>query len=176
MKLAIGYVPVRTTSKSGTCLDKHNGYTCTEPLDHRTKHLAAGVAGTDGARPDQAPVYAEWANAKGRGFAAMDPQRQRRFAKSGGVAAQALGKCHVFTVEEARAAGRKGGAIRGADRDGMAAIGRLGGLAVSANRRHMSEIGGKGGSSVSDGPNGKKYMSEMGKKGAAARRAKKAAQ
>jgi general stress protein YciG len=42
-----------------------------------------------------------------RGFAAMDPQRQREIAGLGGRAAHASGHAHEFTVEEARAAGRK---------------------------------------------------------------------
>lgn len=162
MKLAIGYVVARDGPR---CHDVQSG--------HRTKHLATGIAGTDGAPPDKEPVYAEWANERGSGFAAMDPARQRQHATAGGYAAQATGKSHRFTTEQARAAGRKGGAVLALDREHMAAIGRKGGLAVAANRRHMSEIGGKGGSSVSDGPNGKRHMSEIGKKGVAARRAKR---
>jgi len=42
-----------------------------------------------------------------RGFAAMDPQRQREIASLGGRAAHQSGHAHEFTTEEARAAGRK---------------------------------------------------------------------
>lgn len=42
-----------------------------------------------------------------RGFAAMDPQRQREIASLGGRAAHQSGHAHEFTPEEARAAGRK---------------------------------------------------------------------
>ncbi|MEO7391429.1 MAG: KGG domain-containing protein [Ramlibacter sp.] len=42
-----------------------------------------------------------------RGFAAMDKERQREIASLGGRAAHASGRAHEFTVEEARAAGRK---------------------------------------------------------------------
>jgi general stress protein YciG len=42
-----------------------------------------------------------------RGFAAMDPQRQREIASMGGRAAPQSGHAHEFTPEEARAAGRK---------------------------------------------------------------------
>lgn len=45
----------------------------------------------------------------GRGFAGMDPHRQRQIASEGGRAAHAQGTAHEFTSEEARAAGRKGG-------------------------------------------------------------------
>ncbi len=44
-----------------------------------------------------------------RGFAAMDPERQRAIAKEGGKAAHKSGHAHEFTSEEAREAGRKGG-------------------------------------------------------------------
>lgn len=44
-----------------------------------------------------------------RGFASMDPAKQREIASKGGRAAHAQGKAHEFTSEEARAAGRKGG-------------------------------------------------------------------
>lgn len=48
-------------------------------------------------------------NSGGRGFARMDPQKQREIASKGGQAAHASGNAHQFTSEEARAAGRKGG-------------------------------------------------------------------
>lgn len=44
-----------------------------------------------------------------RGFAAMDPERQRAIAREGGKAAHKSGHAHEFTSEEARKAGRKGG-------------------------------------------------------------------
>lgn len=47
-----------------------------------------------------------------RGFAAMDPRRQREIASLGGRAAHQSGHAHEFTTEEARAAGRKRHAVR----------------------------------------------------------------
>lgn len=44
-----------------------------------------------------------------KGFAVMDPQRQREIASEGGRAAHEKGTAHEFTSEEAREAGRKGG-------------------------------------------------------------------
>lgn len=44
-----------------------------------------------------------------RGFASMDPQRQREIASAGGRAAHQLGVAHEWSSEEARQAGRKGG-------------------------------------------------------------------
>jgi general stress protein YciG len=43
----------------------------------------------------------------GRGFASMDPQRQREIASQGGRAAHLSGNAHEFTSEEARRAGQK---------------------------------------------------------------------
>ncbi|ABM36808.1 conserved hypothetical protein [Polaromonas naphthalenivorans CJ2] len=48
-----------------------------------------------------------------RGFAAMNPERQRAIASEGGKAAHQSGNAHEFTSEEARAAGRKGGQASG---------------------------------------------------------------
>ena len=45
----------------------------------------------------------------GRGFASMDPAKQREIASKGGKAAHEKGTGHEWTVEQAREAGRKGG-------------------------------------------------------------------
>ena len=42
---------------------------------------------------------------RNRGFASMDPQRQREIASQGGKAAHEKGTAHEFTSEEARRAG-----------------------------------------------------------------------
>lgn len=68
-----------------------------------------------------------------RGFAAMDPAKQREIASAGGKAAHEHGRAHEWTSEEARAAGRKGGSTVSQNREHMAEIGRRGGLA-RANR------------------------------------------
>ncbi|HET9110989.1 MAG TPA: KGG domain-containing protein [Ktedonobacterales bacterium] len=44
-----------------------------------------------------------------RGFAAMDPKKQREIASKGGHAAHEHGHAHEWTSDEARMAGRKGG-------------------------------------------------------------------
>lgn len=51
----------------------------------------------------------------GRGFASMDPDKQKEIASKGGRAAHLKGTAHEFTSEEARKAGRKGGQARGAN-------------------------------------------------------------
>ena len=48
-----------------------------------------------------------------RGFASMDPEKQREIASKGGKAAHEKGTAHEFTHEEAVEAGRKGGEARG---------------------------------------------------------------
>jgi general stress protein YciG len=53
-----------------------------------------------------------------RGFAAMDPARQRAIASEGGKAAHQSGNAHEFTSEEAREAGRKGGQASGGNHGG----------------------------------------------------------
>jgi general stress protein YciG len=74
-------------------------------------------------------------NDKRRGFASMDPAKQREIARKGGKAAHAKGTAHRFTPEEARAAGTKGGMKVAEDREHMAEIGRKGG-----ERRHSVTI------------------------------------
>jgi general stress protein YciG len=64
-----------------------------------------------------------------RGFASMDPSRQREIASKGGRAAHAKGTAHEWSSDEARTAGRKGGEVVSRDRAHMAAIGREGGEA-----------------------------------------------
>src|SRR5688572_19393610 len=56
-----------------------------------------------------------------RGFASMDPAKQRAIAAEGGRAAHAQGVAHEFDSEEARAAGRKGGQAR-SQRSAMASM------------------------------------------------------
>lgn len=48
-----------------------------------------------------------------RGFAVMDPKKQREIASKGGKAAHEKGSAHEWTSEEARVAGQKGGQARG---------------------------------------------------------------
>jgi general stress protein YciG len=74
-----------------------------------------------------------------RGFASMDPAKQRAIAAEGGRAAHASGNAHEFSSEEAREAGRKGG---------QASHG--GGSASASNKSsgsHSSSGGTRGGSS-----------------------------
>lgn len=53
---------------------------------------------------------------RGRGFAAMDAERQRAIASAGGRAAHRSGHAHEFNSDEAREAGRRGGLARSASR------------------------------------------------------------
>ena len=70
-----------------------------------------------------------------RGFASMDPARQREIASKGGRVAHEKGTAHEWSSNEARNAGRKGGVTVSRDRAHMAAIGREGGESRSAAAR-----------------------------------------
>jgi len=78
-------------------------------------------------------------NTSTRGFASMDPERQRQIARDGGRAAHMKGTAHEFTSEEARNAGRKGGETVSKDREHMAEIGRKGGRSSGNNRKPNEE-------------------------------------
>ena len=80
-----------------------------------------------------------------RGFASMDPNKQREIASKGGRAAHAKGTAHEFNSDEARDAGRKGGQAVSRNREHMAAIGRRGGEARGNSRRQAASGGGGGG-------------------------------
>jgi uncharacterized protein len=79
-----------------------------------------------------------------RGFASMDPAKQREIASKGGRAAHAKGTAHEWSSEEARNAGRKGGEVVSRDRAHMAAIGREGGEARGRKARERKIHGSQG--------------------------------
>ena len=86
------------------------------------------------------------ANTSKRGFASMDPSKQREIASKGGRAAHAKGTAHEFTSDEARVAGRKGGEAVSRDRAHMSAIGREGGHSRGRARQSQNQsTGGNGG-------------------------------
>lgn len=51
-----------------------------------------------------------------RGFASMDPEKQKAIASAGGKVAHSKGTAHQWTSEEAKAAGQKGWAARRANK------------------------------------------------------------
>jgi general stress protein YciG len=73
-----------------------------------------------------------------RGFGSMDPELQRQIAQKGGRAAQAQGKVHHFTSEEASAAGKKGWKVSPRSPDHMRRIGKMGGQASVVARHGVS--------------------------------------
>lgn len=78
---------------------------------------------------------------KPRGFAAMEPERQKEIASKGGKIAHLRGNAHEFTPDEAREAGRKGGQAVSKDREHMARIGRLGGEARGHGKHSKASPG-----------------------------------
>jgi general stress protein YciG len=91
-----------------------------------------------------------------RGFASMDPAKQREIASKGGRAAHAKGTAHEFTSDEARVAGRKGGEAVSRDRAHMAAIGREGGHSRGARAR--AATGSNGGNDVAQGTGSQPFV------------------
>jgi general stress protein YciG len=78
-------------------------------------------------------------NTSNRGFASMDPEKQREIASKGGKAAHEKGTAHEFTSEEAREAGSKGGQASGGN--------------FANDRQRASEAGRKGGENSHGGRN-----------------------
>ena len=72
-----------------------------------------------------------------RGFASMSPEKLKEIASKGGKTAHQMGKAHLFTKEEASAAGKKGGAnvFLKLGKDHMAKIGAKGGVVRGVARR-----------------------------------------
>ena len=80
-----------------------------------------------------------------RGFASMDPERQREIASEGGKAAHQKGTAHEFTSEEARRAGSMSHGNRQAD---QASSGSSGGAAKQGGNKgnHQESSSGNKGS------------------------------
>lgn len=76
----------------------------------------------------------------GQGFAALSIERRKEIASKGGRTAQALGKSHRWTSEEAREAGRKGGRSLSRDRAYMSALGKKGGRKGGRGRTPKPEV------------------------------------
>ncbi len=86
-----------------------------------------------------------------RGFASMDKDKQRDIASKGGRSAHEAGTAHEFSSDEAREAGKKGGATVSRDRAHMAEIGRLGGKARGARARHAQRAASAAQGSAAEG-------------------------
>lgn len=110
-------------------------------IDHESARTPTMASNPESPPRDERSSGSSRSRGKARkGFAAMDPEKQRAIASKGGQAAHAYGRAHEFTTDEARRAGRKGGELVSRDRDHMAEIGRKGGEARGRNRRER--IGG----------------------------------
>jgi general stress protein YciG len=60
--------------------------------------------------PSSSPIEGGIVDKRRRGFAVMEPGRQREIASKGGKAAHEKGTAHRWSEQEAKEAGRKGGA------------------------------------------------------------------
>jgi uncharacterized protein len=81
-----------------------------------------------------------------RGFASMDPERQREIASEGGKAAHEKGTAHEFTSEEARRAG----SMSHGNRQSEQASTRSGGASKQKGEQGGSKQSDKGGSKQSE--------------------------
>jgi len=93
--------------------------------------MASGNQGNQGGNQSGGNKGGNQGNNQGgssnRGFASMDPDKQREIASEGGKAAHESGNAHEFTSEEAREAGRKGGEASGGGNRGGSSKGGQGG-------------------------------------------------
>ena len=88
-----------------------------------------------------------------RGFASMDPERQREIASEGGKAAHQKGTAHEFTSEEARRAGSMSHGNRQSEQASTRAGGKQGGS--EGNKQSSQEAGDKGDEKDGDKGNGR---------------------
>ena len=81
-----------------------------------------------------------------RGFASMDPERQREIASEGGKAAHEKGTAHEFTSEEARRAG----SMSHGNRQSATASTRTGGAAKQSANKQGEQAGSRSGHADSE--------------------------
>jgi general stress protein YciG len=79
-----------------------------------------------------------------RGFASMDPQKQREIASEGGRAAHASGNAHEFNSQEAREAGRMSHKNDGNQQSGNSGSGSRSGANNAGNQGGGNNNGGHG--------------------------------
>jgi hypothetical protein len=75
--------------------------------------------GNQGGSPAGKPAGSSQSDTGARGFASMNPDKQREIAAEGGRAAHAAGTAHEFTSQEARAAGKMSHKNDGNQQSGM---------------------------------------------------------
>lgn len=80
-----------------------------------------------------------------RGFASMDPERQREIASEGGKAAHQKGTAHEFTSEEARRAG----SMSHGNRQSAQAAARSDADKADSGNKQSAESGSKAGGDTS---------------------------
>lgn len=89
------------------------------------------------------PSNSQSSGTKNRGFASMDPQRQREIASQGGKAAHQKGTAHEFTSEEARRAGSMSHGNRQSANPGSASTASHASSASSASSTSKASKGSK---------------------------------
>ena len=104
---------------------------------------------------------------KNRGFASMDPARQREIASQGGKAAHQKGTAHEFTSEEARRAGSMshGNRQSAAASAGTASTATAGTGGASAKRASARKTSGEQGGNKQSEQGGNKQSEQGGSRG-----------
>ena len=92
------------------------------------------VTATEGQEPEAEAASDEKPKLR-RGFALIPKETLRQWASLGGKVSQQEKNAHRFTVETARAAGKRGGEAIAKDREYMRALGRRGGVAKAKARK-----------------------------------------
>lgn len=110
----------------------------------QTRNLCCSVEHAEQAGIEIREVDLEEVERSKRGFASMDPERQREIASEGGKKAHAEGTAHQWTPEEAREAGKRAHVIHPVDPDAMREIARKGGLARAARAKERAEAAARG--------------------------------
>jgi hypothetical protein len=115
--------------------------------------MASSNQGNQGNKQSGNQGASQGGGTKNRGFASMDPARQREIASEGGKAAHQKGTAHEFTSEEARKAGS------------MSHGNRQSAEASSRTSERASSKSEQGGSKQSDQGGGSRGGSESGQGG-----------
>lgn len=130
---------VMTTSKQGDDNAGRRDLSATKPSGDQAGNQSGNQSGNSAAGSKQS------GDTSSRGFASMDPARQREIAAQGGRAAHQKGTAHEFTPEEARRAGSM--SHKNSQRAGTASSSGTGQLAAA----HPASAAGHGGVSSQQG-------------------------
>lgn len=111
--------------------------------------------GNQGGKQDDNKQSGSQGDTSNRGFASMDPEKQREIASEGGRAAHASGNAHEFDSDEAREAGRMSHKNNGNQQSGGKQSGSASGSGSSSKSPSGNQQSGARGSNTDAGSGGK---------------------